>query len=233
MFVGDKEFFDFWPENLGYYKDGRHGYSHPADRDVLGRVEHPFDLNCLPGCWGGPIKRAPIILLYLSPGLSDSDHDIAKSKDAAKRFKHVKRGESAFPGKEHVEGRKWWKSRIKGFVDEKYLEDIDFLRNKIVSLNISPYHSKDIPDRSVLSSLPSCRMTLDWAQSTLFPEAEKGNKVVICMRSCRYWGLSNGENGAKYGCSLYAPKVTRGGHLQKDNEYLNSMLRSVDRALRK
>ena len=43
---------------------------HPADREVLKRVEHNFDLKCLPGCFAGPLKTAHVVLLYLSPGLA-------------------------------------------------------------------------------------------------------------------------------------------------------------------
>jgi hypothetical protein len=54
---------------------------HPADREVFARVKgHTSDLKCLPGCFGGPLRTAPIVLLYLSPGWSPLDRKDAVSK---------------------------------------------------------------------------------------------------------------------------------------------------------
>jgi hypothetical protein len=53
---------------------------------------------------------------------------------------------------------------------------------------------------------------LDWAQSVLFPQAERGERVVICMRAVNFWGL---EAGQRYGKALFAPQTTRGGHMRK------------------
>jgi hypothetical protein len=42
----------------------------------------------------------------------------------------------------------------------------------------------------------------------LFPQAERGEKVVICLRLARFWGHKQGE---RYGHSLFAPPVNRSG----------------------
>jgi len=56
-------------------------------------------------------------------------------------------------------------------------------------------------------------MSIAWAQDVLFPQAIAGDRVVICLRATRFWGL---EIGKKYGQSLFAPHVTRGGHMKHD-----------------
>jgi hypothetical protein len=104
---------------------------------------------------------------------------------------------------QHPSAWRWWTSRTKIFGLEK---DIRF---KFAFLNICPYHSKNFVDVSILASLPSCRTTIAWAQEILFREAERGERVVICMRSARYWGLREGTMRT----SLFAPRVTRGGHM--------------------
>lgn len=48
---------------------------------------------------------------------------------------------------------------------------------------------------------------------------------MVCLRSAAYWGLKPGE---RYGCSLFAPKVTRGG-----NMYLLPLRESVVEAVAK
>jgi hypothetical protein len=49
---------------------------HPADKEVFQRIHpkrHGFRLECLPGNFSGPLKKAPVVLLYLSPGFSKPD----------------------------------------------------------------------------------------------------------------------------------------------------------------
>jgi hypothetical protein len=66
-----------------------------------------------------------------------------------------------------------------------------------------------------LLALPSSPVSLGWAQDVLFPDAEAGKRIVICMRSASYWGL---EQGRKYEGSLFAPEVNRSGYLLKNHE---------------
>ena len=70
----------------------------------------------------------------------------------------------------------------------------------------------------MLAALPSSRVSIDWAQRVLFPEAMSGRRVVICLRAARYWGL---QDGKRYGRALFAPLVARNGHM------IHKPLRSV------
>lgn len=57
---------------------------HPADKEIFRRLHperHGFQLKCLPGGFVGPLRTAPIVLLYLSPGFSDFDVIEAKSRE--------------------------------------------------------------------------------------------------------------------------------------------------------
>jgi hypothetical protein len=56
------DIFDFW----SVMKPGE--LIHPADNEALERLDHHFDLRCLPGCFAGPLRTAPVVLLYLAPG---------------------------------------------------------------------------------------------------------------------------------------------------------------------
>ena len=60
------------------------GGAHPADHEVLSRVKHNFDLRCMPGCFGGPLRTASVVLLYLSPGL-DKEWDYRTANTRAGR----------------------------------------------------------------------------------------------------------------------------------------------------
>ncbi|HRJ67929.1 MAG TPA: hypothetical protein PLW48_12405, partial [Alphaproteobacteria bacterium] len=107
------------------------------------------------------------------------------------------------------EGEKWLRSRTRTF------GDYEAVRNHLAILNIGAYHSKVISDYATLTALPSSRVSLDWAQNVLFPEAERGERIVICMRAAAYWGLKTGES---YGQGLFAPAVNRSGYLLKNAE---------------
>jgi hypothetical protein len=178
---------------------------HPLDRPVLERVKHGFDLNCLPACFDGPLRTAPVVLLYLSPGLSPQDEVEAKNKAAQERYAEMRRGYRELTSREENEAHwRWRSSRIKAF------GPWEEVRSRIATLNIGAYHSKRFVDDPLLAALPSSRTVLDYAQASLFPQAMRGERVVVCMRSARFWGL---DGGHKHGEALFAPPVTRSGYM--------------------
>jgi hypothetical protein len=178
---------------------------HPRDQPVFDRVSHGFDLRCLPACFFGPLETAPVVLLYLSPGFAEEEIAAADSKEMQFHLAASRTGTQPLSGPSEYPSRwRWWSSRTKLF------GDWDSLRSSIAVLNIGAYHSKDFVDAPLLAALPSSRVTLDWAQEALFTEAMEGRRIVVCMRAARFWGL---DKASRHGQSLYAPKVTRGGHM--------------------
>jgi hypothetical protein len=197
------DIFEFWSQI------SRGENVHPADRKVFERMDphkHGFRLDCLPSSFGGRLRDAPIVLLYLSPGFGKQDK-VDAQKDEGKDY-YVRRWKGYEPIRD-IEGNWMW-SRTRIFGDYKAVRD------KIALLNIGAYHSANVRSFASLLALPSSRVSLGWAQDVLFPEAEAGKRIVICMRSASYWGL---EQGRKYkGTLLFAPKVNRGGYLHKNDE---------------
>ena len=182
------------------------GGAHPADYEVLSRVRHNFDLNCLPASFNGRLRTAPVVLLYLSPGLSEFDRIQAKTRAGQAYYRRRWRGREPLPGPDdHQRAWRWWKSRTACFGDWQQLQ------TKVAILNIGAYHSKTFADVPLLAALPSSRVSLDWAQRVLFPQAIAGKRIVICMRAARFWGLKEGK---RYGEALFAPPVTRSGHMK-------------------
>jgi hypothetical protein len=182
---------------------------HPDDRCVLERVNHGFNLNCLPANFMGRLRDAPVVLLYLSSGFTDDDLAEAQSERGQNRYMRTRQGYEPLPGpNDHKGAWRWWESRTRRFGDWSKLQ------SKVAVLNIGSYHSKEFVDEPLLAALPSSRASLDWAQRVLFPQAIAGDRIVVCLRSARFWGL---ENNRKYGAALYAPPVTRSGHM-RDSE---------------
>jgi len=84
-------------------------------------------------------------------------------------------------------------------------------------------------DPELLAALPSSRVCLNWAQEVLFPTAERGERVVVCLRSAKFWGL---RPGAEYPGTLFAPRVNRAGDmLKKDFEDQDKRSRVIEAAL--
>lgn len=192
------EYFDFWS------KIGPADHVHPADRAWFARnPNHGFDLRGLPGCFMGPLKTAAVVLLYLSPGAddgSDAECDVNRQRQSRMRT-----GNEPLPSYTDNETTwKWWKSRT-----DCFREDWEFLRSRVAFLNIAAYHSVNVKNTALLLTLPSSNVTLHWAKHVLFPQAVAGDRAVVCMRSQKLWGLGSGRTGQ----SLFAPAVTRGGHM--------------------
>jgi hypothetical protein len=146
---------------------------HPADVEVMHRVKHSFNLRSLPICFFGPLHSAEIVLLFLSPG----DHEEGNWDQDQQDCAFQRTGRAPLPGPEQHRPRwEWWTSRTKQF--GKWLA----LRNHVAVLNIGAYHSKSFTDEPLLAALPSSRLSLDWAQTTLFPQAERGERLVVCAR---------------------------------------------------
>lgn len=183
---------------------------HPKGQDVFDRTDlkSKFELRCLPYSFFGPLRSAKIVLLYLSPGFDEFDLKEAESLKGRERMVESRSGKLDLPNREEHEGTwRWWKSRTKDF------GRCDEVQSKIAVLNIGAYHSKQGPNDQILASLPSSRVSLEWAQTVLFPEAIAGNRIVICFRSAKFWGLDVGSEGRQFGKALFVPLVTRGGHM--------------------
>ena len=120
---------------------------------------------------------------------------------------------------EHADHYAWWTSRTKVYGPP------EVVRDKIAFLNLGAYHSPSFEAYHALAALPSSRVVLDWAHEVLFPQAVKGDKVVVCMRAAEQWGL---KAGRVYGQSLYAPATVRGGHMKKAGDHAEIRCRIVN-----
>lgn len=219
-----QDIFDFWAECPA---DAR---IHPQDEPVFGRPfladKLGFNLKCLPTCFAGPLKTAPVVLLYLSPGL-DEKWDLAEADTEAgqARYAAQRSGSQPLPSEDEAKPHfDWWSSRTKIFD-----LPVKVIRHNVAILNLGAYHSKAFNGQLGLAALPSCRVTLDWAHEVLFSAAMKGERVVVCMRSAASWGL---ESGSQFGEALFAPPTVRGGHMRKKEEEHSAFRERVIEAVR-
>lgn len=176
---------------------------HLEDFKVLHRVDHGFQLDCLPGPFKGPLLTAPVVLLTLSPGYAPTDSIHAKSFAGQSYYARSRKGDCDLPSVDEHQGSANWSMRI----IKQFGFHYDDVRSKVAFVNLSAYKSKTFDNWSMLNSLPSSREAVSWAQSRLFPQAEAGRRIVICLRSAKYWGLKEG----RFGENLFVPKFTRSG----------------------
>lgn len=135
---------------------------------------------------------------------------MSHTQDGQRLYKRMRSGVASLPAnEEHPPLWRWWTSRTKCFGIPP-----EALRTRVAILNIGAYHSKGFRDWQLLAGLPSSRASLNWAQSELFPAAERNERIVICLRSPQYWGLREGYTKG----FLFAPRVTRGGHMVTGDE---------------
>lgn len=202
-----QDIFEFWS------RIADNEFVHPDDREVLERVDNSFQLDCFPIAFSGALRTAPVVLLFLSPGFDDSDRHHAQSETGRDWYKSQRGGSGKLALQStHIAAWKWWTRIFKQFeIDANVAVD------NVAILNIGAYHSRKFVDWNMLSALPSSRRALDYAQSQLFPQGVAGERVVICMRSAKQWGLSRGNDGAGkiHGRSLFVPACTPGGAMLK------------------
>jgi hypothetical protein len=77
----------------------------------LDAERHGFQLQCLPGCFAGRLRTAPLVLLYLSPGFSEDDVADAQSEDG--KDYRLRSWQGNEPFRDHGPGRSWLESRTK------------------------------------------------------------------------------------------------------------------------
>ena len=156
---------------------------------MLQRVKHDFAPDCLPAAYRGHLRAAPVVLLFLSPGLDSEDPKHCSNEKGRRYYARQRTGGCDLPDEnEHPSAYKWLDKIIRQFGIT-----YDQARSKVATLNIGAYKSKSFKYRHMLAALPSSRVCLDWAQSVLFPQAEAGERVVVCLRSPNYWGLGIGD----------------------------------------
>jgi hypothetical protein len=211
-----RDIFEFWAE----MPEGK--YEHPADLSVLERMEHSFSRDCVAGPYNGRLRTAPVVLLFLSPGLDESDPAHSASVLGCRYYAEKQTGNHDLPTEtEHPSAYRWLNRIIKQFG-----VSYEQARSNIATLNIGAYKSKTFDDWAMLAALPSSRVCLDWAQSVLFPQAEAGERTVVCLRSPKYWGLRVGTSNG----SLFCPEYVRSGDM-RHGEMREAVVAAVQRAV--
>jgi hypothetical protein len=193
---------------------------HPDDVAALAASRHLFALDTLVTPWTGPIRTASVVLLALNPGLTETgvaERREAQMPEGRAVMAQNLGGDAPLPS--FATSRGWTERRLKQFGLSYAAAAI-----KVVFVNLMPYRSREgAKDHHMLGRLTSVRMVRAWARDTLFREARAGQRVVICLRSARDWGL---EPNTQEGAALFAPRFTRSGYIfHADREKVGGAVR--------
>jgi hypothetical protein len=151
--------FEFWSD---VPLTARH---HPADAKVLSASPTTYAATAYPSRSLVVCAPPPIVLLFLSPGFSESDIRHAESDEGQRYYRAQRTGDRGLPSEhEHLSAWRWWTKVVRQFgLTPEAASD------KVAILNIGAYKSAVFRDWHMLTALPSSRVTLTWAQSVLFP----------------------------------------------------------------
>jgi hypothetical protein len=204
--ISTDDFMKFWSKAIPNL------HVHPDDEAALSNNNHEFELNALIGPWMGPIRTAPVVLLTLNGGLMGNGEEArAAQLPAARAFAaHNLTGDAPLPDWHAIgnpAGLGWTTGRLTQF-GLSYKQAAD----KVAFINLIPYKSKEgAKDMPMADRLPSARMMRAWARDTLFKQAEAGERIVVCLRSARTWGLPTPPTPPRG--KLFVPEFTRGGFM--------------------
>jgi hypothetical protein len=198
---------------------------HPDDGSALNANNHSLALDTLIGPWMGPIRTAPVVLLTLNGGLAGNGEEArAAQLPAARAFTaHNLTGDAPLPDWHAIgnpAGLGWTTGRLSQF-GLSYKQAAD----KVAFINLMPYKSKEgAKDMRMADRLPSARMMRAWARDSLFRQAETGERIVVCLRSAKTWGLPTPPTSRG---TLFVPQFTRGGfmHHGKMREEIGRLVR--------
>jgi hypothetical protein len=128
---------------------------HPKDAAVFEENgNHNLELECLPNPYYGPLRTAPIVLLYLNPGFSEEkDLAEAQTEDGRQFYWRQRQGNEPLRSQLNLKDKSWWVSRTRHLHS-----DPEYLRHKLAVLELCAYHSKSFSDGAMLSKLPSSQV---------------------------------------------------------------------------
>jgi hypothetical protein len=200
MITTDK-FLQFWAKAIPNLQ------IHPDEAEALKSNRHNFMLDTMIGPFMGRLCTAPVVLLRLNPGDSKRGDEQREAQMPAVRQQMIDNlaGDAPLPNwATNPKGREWTEMQLRPF-GVNYQTATDH----VAFVNILAYRSRNgdgAGDKHMIDRLASCRITRAWARDTLFREAERGERVVVCLMSAAAWGLTVGtERG-----TLFAPPMTRG-----------------------
>jgi hypothetical protein len=179
--------------------------AHPADAAMLQSRTHNFGRDPIIGPWMGPIHTAPVVLLTLNGSLAGTGEEAAamKVQSAREEMARTLQGRAPLYSFQYNPAGRIWTDKRLGAFGLTY----QIAADKVAFINLMAYKSRNGADdlyKYGMDALPSTQYLLRWTRDTLFPEAEAGKRVVVCLMSAIRWGLTPGQRRG----SLYSPWTT-------------------------
>lgn len=188
---------------------GRRTHEQFVKSDLFGAEDSRFHLSLLPSPYAGDLERAQVFVLMLNPGLGLSDYLADSDPNHSNWQRKMLRqdlGTTEFPFISlnpdfcWTGGFNWWEKKLRPVLqvianekfDGRYYEAMKFLSQRLASIELVPYHSRNFRAHKLISRLQSANSALDYVAGDLVPRALKGEIALIATRQAREWNLPKG-----------------------------------------
>jgi hypothetical protein len=170
---------------------------------MLSRNRCGLELDIPPGHINGRLKTAPIVALFLNPGIKDDDRAHFATSNGRQQLIEQAEGESDFPLS--IPGwKKWFLPRVR--IDG--MEPHELAKN-VAIFNVCAYASREasLLTEAFLRDLPSANIARAYLRQVLIPEARARRRFIVICRGRRFWGVDRSECVGNIQCGF-----PRGGH---------------------
>ena len=185
-----------------------------AQLDRMYRSQGKLDLTLLPAPYGGNLRNADVVILFLNPGLSIVDHYAEGWHKAYVRahWRAIRQEPSdniflwlntqfCWHG-----GFQYWEGKLRRTVEviaskkyeRSYQEALKSVAQRLAVVQLLPYHSQNFSSHKLITQLPSCDAAKKYARGELAPAAKRKEKTIIVLRRADDWGLERSANVAIY-----------------------------------
>lgn len=193
-------------------------YNSYIENNIYGdNQDKSLHVGLLPIPYVGNLDNATVYILLLNPGLGPTDYyGEYKSNDFRQMHLQNLRQEKGLKFPFHFLNPKfswhggfdYWHKKLGDIAHQihqikklSYLESLEFLSQRIVCLELIPYHSKSFGVSSLINKLPSSKIMKAYVKNFLFEKAEREEITIIVTRSARNWDISRRKNVIIYGTS--------------------------------
>jgi hypothetical protein len=221
-----------YEENASTYFCHHRALSEYTDSDNFADAkDSKFHVGLYPQPFFGNLQNASVFLLMLNPGLSASDYFAEercpeyRAALGANLYQENEESDYPFffldPQFAWLSGFEYFHSRLREVLQilatkSSYSEALRHVARNLACLQLIPYHSKSLGAASLIRTLPSTQVMLNYVQEDLSQRAEKGEVYILVLRREKTWGLSNIARNLD-NVSVYKRHETRAAYLKKED----------------
>jgi hypothetical protein len=178
-----------------------------ASRRFGDKADRDFHFSLLPRPYQGDLRRADIFLLQLNPGLNVADYrsewDWPEFRQTLERQLRQDLAGMEFPffclNPKFCwhSGYRWWEGKLRDVAwiiaerkfQGRYLDALRALSQRLVVIELVPYHSVAFKHGGLIRSLESSQQAIHYVQTEIVRRAVTREITLIIARKVKAWGV--------------------------------------------